>query len=197
MSGHRDPGGHPGGADAAVLIGRYQPFHNGHLALLRRALELGEWCVVVLGSTQESLTERNPFTWEERAEMICGSVRAADRARLIFVPMPDLFDEPRWAAEVQRLVTAELGERHTAPQPSIVLVGHFKDPTSEYLRAFPDWPLVHVDSVPDLHATDLRAWYLSQPLEEALARIEPLVPASTLAFLRRWADGPGYRILAG
>jgi bifunctional NMN adenylyltransferase/nudix hydrolase len=184
-------------ADAAVLIGRYQPFHNGHLGLLCRALELGEWCVVVLGSAQESLTERNPFTWEERAEMIRGSVGAADRARLVFVPMPDLFDEPRWAAQVQRLVMAELEVRNVGSQPSIVFVGHFKDATTEYLRAFPDWPLKNVELLPELHATDLRSWYLSQPVEEALARIEPLVPVSTLAFLRRWAEGPAYRALAG
>ena len=36
--------------DIAVLVGRFQPFHNAHLALLRRALDVARKVVVVIGS---------------------------------------------------------------------------------------------------------------------------------------------------
>ncbi len=179
-------------AEAAVVIGRFQPFHNGHLALVNRALLAGKWCVVIVGSSQESRTDRNPFTAGERIEMIAGALGEADRERLIVLPVPDLNDEPRWAQLVQREVLDALTERGVE-RPSIVLVGHFKDPSSDYLRAFPEWPLVHAEPVDDaqgsaLHATDLRERYFDLPRAEALASFVGLMPSTTLDFLRRWQN---------
>src|SRR6185312_17484078 len=48
-------------ADVAVLIGRFQPFHNGHAILLRRALETAPKVVVVLGSSFHARSSKNPF----------------------------------------------------------------------------------------------------------------------------------------
>src|SRR5256885_10084300 len=54
----------------AVLIGRFQPLHNGHMALLRAALERAEQIVVVLGSAWQAPNPKNPFSWQERAQML-------------------------------------------------------------------------------------------------------------------------------
>lgn len=184
-------------ADGAVVIGRFQPFHNGHLRLVHRAFEVGERCIVVLGSSQESRTERNPFTVDERQSMIEAAIDPEHRHRLRFVPIADVGDEPRWAREVERVVTRLMFD--SAEETSICLVGAFKDPSSDYLRAFPRWPLIHVmpeaeaDGV--LSATDLRTVLFetglfrqsSDPLlEEAWHRLAPFVPAGTLAYLREW-----------
>ena len=49
---------------------RGQPLHNGHISLINLMLEECSNPNIVLGSIQESRTERNPFTFEERKQMI-------------------------------------------------------------------------------------------------------------------------------
>ena len=48
--------------DLAVLVGRFQPFHAAHLALLHRALAIAPRVVVVVGSAFQARTPKNPFT---------------------------------------------------------------------------------------------------------------------------------------
>lgn len=77
--------------DVAVYIGRFQPFHNGHLALLKQALAAAPLCVVVIGSAFQARSPKNPFTWEERAEMARLALPEADRARVLFLPARDYY----------------------------------------------------------------------------------------------------------
>ena len=49
---------------------RAQPFHNGHKSLVDLMLKECEKSYIILGSIQESRTEKNPFTFEERKQMI-------------------------------------------------------------------------------------------------------------------------------
>ena len=60
----------PAKFDVAVLIGRFQPFHNGHATLLAKALETADKVLVLLGSARAARNAKNPFIWEERAAMI-------------------------------------------------------------------------------------------------------------------------------
>ncbi|MCE4621360.1 MAG: nicotinamide-nucleotide adenylyltransferase [Desulfurococcales archaeon] len=61
----------------ALLYGRFQPFHKGHLAVTRWAFEtLGvDEIVFLVGMASENYTARNPFTAGERIEMIRLSFR--------------------------------------------------------------------------------------------------------------------------
>ncbi len=55
----------------ALLFGRFQPFHKGHLAIVKWAMEKGyEEIVFLVGMASENYTPRNPFTAGERIEMI-------------------------------------------------------------------------------------------------------------------------------
>ena len=55
----------------ALIFGRFQPFHKGHLAITKWALEQGfEEVVFLVGMASENYTPRNPFTAGERIEMI-------------------------------------------------------------------------------------------------------------------------------
>ena len=189
--------------DLAVLVGRFQPFHRAHLALLTRALALAPRVVVVIGSAFQARTPRNPFTWTERAEMIRHALPEADRARLSVVPMRDYYDAPRWVASVREAV-ASLTAGEDAPR--VALVGHFKDATSSYLAAFPGWTLDAVDRLPGAGGKALRdALFASVPedrhappaLDAALTALVDQVPPSTLAFLRAWTALPFFAELAG
>ncbi|MCX7274295.1 MAG: adenylyltransferase/cytidyltransferase family protein, partial [Burkholderiales bacterium] len=92
-----DRAGEP--AAVAVLIGRFQPFHRGHQALLERALAEGSRVVVVLGSAMLARSPKNPFTWEERAAMVRAA--AGEQAhRVECLPVRDHHDDERWLREV-------------------------------------------------------------------------------------------------
>lgn len=182
--------------DVSVYIGRFQIFHNGQLALLRRALQAAPLCIVVLGSAHQARTPKNPFTWQERAEMIRLALPEADRNRIKFLPVRDYYDHERWVSAVRR-GAAELAGEKTGT--SFVLVGHFKDATSEYLKNFPGWALDAVESQGRIDASALRDAYFGNAgaaLEPALAALVSQAPASTIAFLRTWAALPYFRELA-
>jgi bifunctional NMN adenylyltransferase/nudix hydrolase len=182
--------------DVAVYIGRFQIFHNGQLALLRRALEKARLCIVVIGSAYQARTPKNPFTWQERVEMIRLALPESDRDRIRFLPVRDYYNHDRWVTAVKRGVATLTGERTGA---SVVLVGHFKDATSEYLRNFPDWTLDAVESQGRIDASALRASYFGQAgndLEPALAALVNQMPATTASFLRAWAALPYFNEIA-
>ncbi|MES2888797.1 MAG: bifunctional nicotinamide-nucleotide adenylyltransferase/Nudix hydroxylase [Pseudomonadota bacterium] len=184
--------------DIAVYVGRFQPFHNGHLALLQRALKEAPLCVVVLGSAHQARTPKNPFTWQERAEMIRQALPEADHARLHFVPVRDYYNETRWVQAVLDGVSRVAAEVRLH-SPQVVMVGHFKDATSEYLRRFPGWQLISLDRMPTADATQLRAALFAtadQPLRITLSALVDQAPASTLGFLRSWACLPFFQELA-
>ena len=168
----------------AVLIGRFQPLHNGHMALLRAALERAEQIVVVLGSAWQAPNPKNPFSWQERAQMLREALPPADAARLHCVPVRDYYNEPLWVQAVQQAVQSCVPEG-----ASVALVGHFKDATSGYLARFPRWQLISLPRLGQFDATPLRDIYFG----EAGVDFEALaaqVPPATLQFLRQWAATP-------
>jgi len=52
------------------MVGRFQMLHKGHESLINEGLELCDRFVILLGNSEESRTKNNPFTFEERKEMI-------------------------------------------------------------------------------------------------------------------------------
>ena len=186
--------------DTAILIGRFQPVHNGHLALLHDALAAAPQVVVVLGSAHAARSPRNPFNWQERAALLREALPEADRARVHILPVRDYFDEPRWAHAVQIGVQDLLAQQGgTAPERAkICLIGHFKDASSGYLRSFPGWQLRALDRQTDTDATALRATYFSATpghAGAALAQLQDELPDSSLDFLRQFALRPAYSAL--
>ena len=87
--------------DTAIYIGRFQPVHAGHLALLRRALECAPQVIVVLGSAWQARSPRNPFTVPEREGLLRAALPEADQARVQMLPVRDHYDEARWAQAVR------------------------------------------------------------------------------------------------
>ena len=112
-------------ADAAILIGRFQPFHNGHAGLLQTALTTAAQVVVVLGSAFHARSPKNPFTWQERAAMIAATLPEAQRARVHYVAVRDYYDDGLWADAVRRAVAGALPAAQR-----VTLVACFKDATS-------------------------------------------------------------------
>jgi len=70
-----------------LYIGRWQPFHNGHYWLIRQALNAGR--NVLIGVRDTELSQADPYTVEERGQMIA-KVFASYKDRVRILPMPDI-----------------------------------------------------------------------------------------------------------
>lgn len=90
-----------------LFIGRFQPFHKGHLATVKFALGRVDQLIIVVGSAQKSHEPRNPFTAGERIRMIKESLDAdgeADVRRILIIPVPDTDVHSLWTRHVDMLV---------------------------------------------------------------------------------------------
>lgn len=89
----------------ALYIGRFQPYHLGHQAVLEKiALEVEE-IVIVIGSAQESHTPENPFTGGERMEMIYAALSECSlRERCYVTPLQDIQRNSVWVSHLQSMV---------------------------------------------------------------------------------------------
>lgn len=179
--------------DTAILIGRFEPVHTGHVALLREALARARRAIVVVGSAHQARSHRNPFTWQEREAMLRGALPGHDGARLTVLPVRDYYNEAIWVDAVRQAVA-----RHTALQERMGLVGHFKDTTSSYLDAFPGWELIRMERQGGIDATAIRDAYFSATpatLSAALGVLAADIPPATYALLERFAQTPSYAAL--
>ncbi len=140
-----------------VFIGRFQPFHSGHKAVIDEALKRSDEVIMLIGSANLPRSLRNPFSVAERAAMIKGAYSEADAARIHCVGLDDaLYNDTRWLQYVQAGVKSVTGDLQT----DIGLIGHSKDSSSYYLSLFPNWASVSVPSYQNLSATPIRDSYL-------------------------------------
>jgi nicotinamide-nucleotide adenylyltransferase len=89
-----------------LFIGRFQPFHKGHLATVRFALGKVDQLVIVVGSAQKSHEPKNPFTAGERIRMIKETLDSEkiDANRILIIPVPDVDVHSLWTRQVDMLV---------------------------------------------------------------------------------------------
>ncbi|MDR0777296.1 MAG: bifunctional nicotinamide-nucleotide adenylyltransferase/Nudix hydroxylase [Azonexus sp.] len=179
--------------DIAVLIGRFQPFHNAHAALLVQALESADRVIVILGSAHAARSAKNPFTWEERAAMMTTALNEVTQARVSFQPIRDYYDDRRWGDAVTAAV-----QKQTKRGARVALVGYLKDASSHYLQRFPGWAFVATPQFGEIDATALRQIYFeSEDWAATQALLSGLAPASVVHYLKGWARLPCYTQLRG
>jgi len=87
---------------SALYIGRFQPFHLGHLEAIRYILGNASELTIVVGSAQYSHTLDDPFTAGERVTMIRLALNEAgvDPSRYHIIPVPDLNVHGIWVSHV-------------------------------------------------------------------------------------------------
>jgi nicotinamide-nucleotide adenylyltransferase len=89
----------------ALYIGRFQPYHLGHQAVIEKIAEEVEEIVIVIGSAQDSHTPENPFTGGERMEMIYASLRECSLCHRCYVtPLQDVQRNSIWVSHLQSMV---------------------------------------------------------------------------------------------
>lgn len=88
----------------ALLIGRFQPFHKGHLEVIRTILKDCDYLTIGIGSAQYSHTFENPFTAGERHLMISRALKEEGVQNYFLVPIVDINRYAVWVAHVSSLV---------------------------------------------------------------------------------------------
>jgi bifunctional NMN adenylyltransferase/nudix hydrolase len=136
--------------DVAVVNGRFSIPHIGHLECVRKGLEIANRVVVIIGSANAYPSSENPFTAEEREEMLKtalyayvdkavlqGSVPHSPRSRISYQHVDDsLYQNMRWQSDIRDSVGADGG--------SVAMVGFKKDANSWWLDTF-GWDVVEIE----------------------------------------------------
>lgn len=87
-----------------LLIGRFQPFHLGHLAAVKFALTQVDNLAIGIGSSNRVNEKRNPFSAEERKEMIVSSLDKSDLQKCKIYFVPDVNDHAKWTYHVDQII---------------------------------------------------------------------------------------------
>lgn len=178
--------------DYLVFIGRFQPFHRGHESVARYALEHADRLIVLLGSSGQPRTPKNPFTAAERRTLIAETLAdAGDRVRIgTLVDHP--YHENRWLAQVQEAVAGFVrqdgGDGATV---RIGMIGRAEDGACGYLRAFPQWHPVHAEHVDLPSATEMRERFFAGDAA-GKGDLKSCLPASVYAALEAFRCTPAF-----
>ncbi len=86
-----------------LYIGRFQPYHLGHQAVICKIAEEVDEIIIVIGSAQESHTPENPFTAGERMDMIYTALGDL-RSRCYVIPLQDVKRNAIWVAHLRSMV---------------------------------------------------------------------------------------------
>ncbi len=88
-----------------LFIGRFQPFHKGHLRVVQEASKKYDEVIIGIGSSQYSNTSDNPFTSEERELMIKKTLEKTDINNYRIISIPDIHNPPKWVDHVLSIVS--------------------------------------------------------------------------------------------
>ncbi len=188
--------------DFGVFIGRFQPLHIGHEHVVREALKNTKHLIALIGSANVARDPRNPFNYEERLAMFRKAFAyEISEKRLIVAPLNDhLYSDAAWCGEAQatvKQIVLEVGNTggfaaNGLADYKISLTGYGKDASSYYLKMFPEWGNIQIDSqYGTFSSSDIREQYFQ--------RI-PAVPSSILSHeIAEWLEefklGDAFRTL--
>ncbi|MEM3676231.1 MAG: nicotinamide-nucleotide adenylyltransferase [Thermoplasmataceae archaeon] len=90
-------------SNRSFIVGRFQPFHNGHLQVIKQILKESDSVIIGIGSAQYSHTLKDPFTAGERHLMISSTLENEGVFQYYLVPIEDVNSNPLWVAHVESL----------------------------------------------------------------------------------------------
>jgi len=159
----------------ALVIGRFQPLHNGHLAIIDEARKQADKTLVLIGSSRQLPDFRNPFSYEERLNLLEECLPMGED--LSIYGLPDEPTDDEWIQEV----VARVNQFEEDPTEVAIFCGK-KD--EEFYRKSFLYPVVTPDTEISCSATVVRtAWY-----ENTLWTVEGFIPVTTKEFLENHKD---------
>ena len=108
--------------DCGLIGGRFQTFHIGHESLVETGLKLCDRVLILVGSSQESGTERNPYDVATRMDML-RAIYGNDNDVIMMHGLADLTDEndirPEWGRYLLNAV-----DRYLYKAPELMIYGN-------------------------------------------------------------------------
>lgn len=108
--------------DCGLICGRFQTFHIGHESLVETGLKLCDRVLILVGSSQESGTERNPYDVATRMDML-RAIYGNDSDVIMMHGLADLTDEndirPEWGRYLLDAV-----DRYLYKAPELMIYGN-------------------------------------------------------------------------
>ena len=108
--------------DCGLICGRFQTFHIGHESLVETGLKLCDRVLILVGSSQESGTERNPYDVATRMDML-RAIYGNDSDVIMMHGLADLTDEndirPEWGRYLLDAV-----DRYLYKTPELMIYGN-------------------------------------------------------------------------
>lgn len=82
----------------AAIVGRFQPFHNGHLAAVKQILAENKNVLIIIGSAEKTKSSENPYSFYERKNFIKTVLKAENVSEdaYLIVGLDDIGDDSRW-----------------------------------------------------------------------------------------------------
>ncbi len=181
--------------DFAVFIGRFQPFHCGHLHVVQTGLANAERLIVLLGSAWQARSSRNPWTHQEREQMLRACLSPEENDRLLCLPLMDApYNQGTWVRGVQATVAGLVTAHHHTPhKPArIALIGHKKDASGFYLNLFPQWSSIEIENHAGISATPIRERYFSADPDALLNDLvkNQILPVPSADYLKQFSQQP-------
>ncbi len=87
-----------------LFIGRFQPFHKGHLAIIEEMKKDCEEIIIGIGSAQKERETDNPLSGGERIDMIKKVLESKGVEDYEIYPIPDLDCHPAWPHYIRSIL---------------------------------------------------------------------------------------------
>ncbi len=142
-----------------IIVGRFQTFHTGHLDMINKACAVCERVAVFVGSSQESGTLKNPFTYEARKSFL--QKAAGERVKIF--PLPDIGvgNNSKWGEYVLENV-----RRSTGKNPDLLISGKEERRISWFDGASGiSVAELYIPKTIDISATRMRGYFLEDNRE--------------------------------
>lgn len=91
---------------SALFVGRFQPFHNGHLSVVKNILKTNDRVIIVIGSAEKNFLPKNPLTASERFQLIEASLKEAkiSPSKYVLIPIRDVNNYAVWVNHINTYV---------------------------------------------------------------------------------------------
>jgi cytidyltransferase-like protein len=88
----------------AIFLWRFQPFHIGHMSIVDHIFQQGfERLVIIIGSSDKSVTDENPWTVQEREAIIRASIPLELQEKVDITLLADFSDDDVWCENLLQI----------------------------------------------------------------------------------------------
>lgn len=108
----------------ACFLGRFQPFHIGHMSIVEEILQNHERLILVIGSSNKSGTDENPWTVEEREVIIRAMVPLELQERIDIAWLPDTDDDDEWAEKLTSIFQGQKSKNKEHSAEVVLFTGN-------------------------------------------------------------------------